>query len=214
MRLMNREYLRQSIKRRDSGQVEWTGGLFFLLILAIMMHTQLQLEMWKSTSVYMEDALAASNLASALIDIEEYGKTNKILIRDEQRAYEIYKESLKINLGLNEQWVCENLNLISGPVEIVDYIIYNVDGNAVETVQIGSDGQVLEQKIGIKGKVQAPDGSMVENTGIYSALSFEVKGFPNMLIRAEKGKLVDIVSEKGEKNENEQETGLVQSVDR
>lgn len=200
MSFMKREFLRQSIKKTDLGQVEWTGGLFFVLILAILMYTQLQLATWKSTSVYLEDALAASNLAAAMIDVEEYGKTHKVLIKDEQKAYENYRQAIKTNLGLDEQWVCENQNIINGPVEIVNFIIYNVDENIVESVQLGADGQVLERRTDIKGNVQAPDGSAVENTGVYSELAFEVKGFPNMQIRARKGKLVDIV--KGAENEN------------
>ena len=190
---MRQGYLLQNIKKKDAGQVEWTGGLFFVLILAILMYTQLQLTAWQSTSAYIGDALAASNLASALIDVEEYGKTHKVLIKDAQEAYEIYRETIKTNLGLNEQWICENQGIISGPVEIADYIIYNVDEGIVEMIRIGGDGQVLERKSDIKGKVWAPDGSFVENTGVYSELSFEVKGVPNMQIRAHKGKLIDIV---------------------
>ncbi len=193
MSFMRQGCLLQNIKYKDAGQVEWTCGLFFVLILAILMYTQLQLMSWQATSAYMEDALAASNLASALIDVEEYGKTHKVFIRDEQNAYEIYREAIKTNLGLNGQWICENQNIISGPVKITDYIIYNVDGNVVEIIQLGGDGQVLVRENGIKGNVLAPNGSLVENTGIYSELSFEVKGFPNMRIRARKGKLVDIV---------------------
>ncbi len=200
MNFMKREYLRQSIREKDAGQLEWTGGLFFVLILAILMYTQLQLASWRSTAVYLEDALAASNLASALIDVEEYGKTHKVLIRDEQKAFEIYRDALRVNLGLDEQWICENQNILSGPVDIVDYIIYNVDENIVEIVRVGADGQVLERQSGIKGTVQAPNGSLVENTGVYSELSFAVKGFPKLQIQARKGKLVDIVKGEGNKN--------------
>lgn len=196
---MKQEYRQRSINKKDEGQVEWTSGLFFMLILAILMCTEFQLMTWQSTSAYMEDALAASNLASALIDVEEYGKTHKVLIKDVQGAYEVYLEAVRNNLGLNEQWICENQNIISGPIEIVTYIIYNVDGDAVETIRLGHDGQVLERQNGIKGNVMAPDGSYVENTGVYSQISFEVKGFWNVKIRAQKGKLVDV--KKGAENE-------------
>lgn len=213
MNSKKQEYLLQNIRKRDSGQVEWVGGLFFLLILAILMYTQLQLAAWSCASVYLEDALAASNLASALIDIEEYGKTEKVLIRDEQRAFEIYKEAVRTNLGLDTKWQCENQNLIAGPVEIVDYIIYNVDGNLVEIVRLEEDGEVVERKADTKGKVVAPDGTLVEHTGIYSALSFHVTGFPGMVIRAQKGKLVDIVGEKGEEDEEREKANVDQGVD-
>ncbi len=46
----------------------------------------------------MEDALALSNLASAVIDIEEYGITQKVLITDPEQAYERYCHALRENL--------------------------------------------------------------------------------------------------------------------
>lgn len=195
MSLRRRGFLRPSIKEKDSGQVEWVTGFFFLLILAIAMYTRLQLASWSSTAVYLEDALAASNLASALIDVGEYGSTHKVLISDEQEAFAIYQEALRTNLGLDEQWMCMNETLITGPVEIVNYIIYNVDGNQVETVCMKRDGEVSERETSALGTVRTPNGSVVEHTGIYSELRFMVKGFPGMLVEARKGKLVDIVSE-------------------
>lgn len=194
--------LRQSIKDKDSGQVEWTFGLFWVLILAIVMYTNLQLASWQSASMYMEDALAASNLASALIDLEEYGKTHKMIIRDCEKAYEVYCGALKENLSLDESGECGNKELFVGPVEIVDYIVYNVEGNLVEIVQVGNDGKILQKTSGVKGNVTSPDGSVIESTGVYSRLKFAVKGFPGINIEAQKGKLADIVPQGGEENEN------------
>lgn len=195
MNLRRRGCQRQNIRAKDSGQVEWIAGLFFLLMLAIVMYTQLQLASWSSTAVYLEDTLAASNLASALIDVEEYGKSHRVLVEDEQEAFAIYKEAVRANLGLDEQWMCMNEGLITGPVEIVNYTIYNVDGQQVESVRMSGDGEAWEREIGTLGTVTAPDGSVVEHTGIYSELRFYVKGFPGMSVEARKGKLVDIVSE-------------------
>ena len=202
MKLKRREFPLQSIRKKDSGQVEWVSGLFFLLVLATVMYTRLQIASWSSTAVYLEDALAASNLASALIDVEEYGRTHKVWISDEQRAFAIYREAVRANLGLDEQWKCMNEGLITGPVEIANYTIYNVDGQQVEVVRMGGEGEVLERRVSALGTVTAPDGSPVEYTGIYSELKFSVYGFPGMLVEARKGKLVDIVSGKGEEDEN------------
>lgn len=194
--------LQQSIKDKDSGQVEWTIGLFWVLILAIVMYTNLQLASWQSASMYMEDALAASNLASALIDLEEYGKTHKIIIRDCERAYQVYCRALKENLSLNELGECGNKELFVGPVEIVDYIVYNVDGNLVDIVKVEDDGKTVRKTSGTKGSVKSPDGSVIEYTGVYSKVKFAVKGFPGISIEAQKGKLADIVPQGGEGNEN------------
>lgn len=195
MKLRRRGFPLRSISEKDEGQVEWIAGMFFLLMLMVVMHTRLQLDSWSSTAVYLEDALAASNLASALIDVEEYGKTHKVCLSDEQKAFEIYQEAVKANLGLDEQWNCVNEGMITGPVEIVNYIIYNVDGQLVEVIRLNGNGELVERRKDILGSVAAPDGSVVEYTGVYSEISFSVKGFPGLLVEAHKGKLVDIVSE-------------------
>lgn len=202
MRLKRQGFPPPNIKQKDYGQVEWVTGLFFLLILAIVLYTRLQLASWSFTAVYMEDALAASNLASAVIDLEEYGKTHKVRVEDEQEALSVYKEAIRTNLGLDEQWKCRNEGLITGPVEIVNYTIYNVDGKKIESIRMGIDGDVLERKTGTVGMVKAPDGSPVEYTGIYSEIKFSVKGFPGMTVEAQKGKLVDIVGMEEVMNEN------------
>lgn len=187
-----------SMTARDSGQVEWVTGLFWILILCILLAAQLQIISWYTTGMYMEDALAASNLASALIDIQEYGKTHTVRIPDAGQAYLVYQDALRDNLQLDEQWMCENKTLISGRVEIADYIIYNVDHNIVTANRVGPGGYVTEIWTGERGAITAPDGSPITHTGIYSEIQFPVHGFPGISVMAHKGKLVDIVSERRE----------------
>ena len=77
MKFMKKEYLQR--KTREQGQVSWVLGLFLILFLAILLCMQLQVALYRESAMYMEDALALSNLASAVIDIEEYGITQKVL---------------------------------------------------------------------------------------------------------------------------------------
>ena len=58
---------RQETEKAESGQVSWVLGLFLILFLAILLYMQLQLAMYKASARYLEDALALSNLASAVI---------------------------------------------------------------------------------------------------------------------------------------------------
>lgn len=196
MKFRRRGFLLQNIKTKEQGQIEWIMGLFFLVILMLVMYTCLQMAAWSFTAEYLEDALAASNLASAVIDLEEYGKTRKVCLKDEQGAFEIYRETLRANLGLDEQWECKNKQIISGPVEIVAYILYNVEGQRVEIIRMNGRGEVMERREEPLGYAKAPDGTMVEGTGIYSELQFPVNGILGVSVEAHKGKLVDIAVEK------------------
>lgn len=176
---------------RHSGSIEWVTGLFFLLFLSILLCVQMQMILYRSTSLYLEDALAASNLASAVIDIEEYGISHIVRISDLDEAYAKYEDAVKKNLNLNEYWEGTNTALISGKVSVVDYIIYNVEKDVVRILQVSEDGRVHIGE-GVPGRVTAPNGILIEATGIYSELSFPVKGLFGITVQAHKGKLVDV----------------------
>ena len=50
----------------ESGQIGWSMGLWLLLFLGVLLSTCLQVDVYKATARYLEDALAASNLAAAV----------------------------------------------------------------------------------------------------------------------------------------------------
>lgn len=177
----------------DRGQAEWAAGLFMILFLAILLCGELQIEAYRASSQYLEDALAASNLASAVIDVEEYGISGLLQIKDPAQAFELYQEALKENLGLDERWQSSNKGLISGSVKVEQYIVYNVRGKQVSVHVLTMDGE-MEDSMGILGELRAPNGILIESTGIYSEISFPVEGFLGVLAQAHKGKLVDIKS--------------------
>ena len=106
MKFMKKEYLQR--KTRERGQASWVLGLFLILFLAILLCMQLQVALYRESAMYMEDALALSNLASAVIDIEEYGITQKVLITDPEQAYERYCHALRENLGLDTHFMAQN----------------------------------------------------------------------------------------------------------
>lgn len=189
MILWKRGFLRQKTK----GQLDGITGLFFLLFLGILLGTGLQVDAYRAASFYLEDALAASNLASALIDLEEYGISNAIIIENPGQAYERYCSALKGNLQLNEQWEGNNKTLISGAVTVENFTVYNVQDEVVTVYSRNAAGQINIWQ-GILGTVKAPNEVLIESTSIYSEISFPVEGILGVSVQAHKGKLVDIVS--------------------
>ena len=165
---------RQETGKAESGQVSWVLGLFLILFLAILLYMQLQLAMYKASARYLEDALALSNLASAVIDIREYGSTHKVHITDQEQAYAGYCSAVRENLGLNENYEAVGHKLISGKVEIRNYIIYNVTGTKVQVWERNGDGRILEWE-GTLGEVRTPGGQTIENTGVYSEITYPVE---------------------------------------
>ncbi len=179
--------------KKSKGSIEWVTGLFFIFFLAVLLCAELQISIYRSASMYLEDALAASNLASAVMDIEEYGTSHTARISSPTEAYERYKNAVKENLQLDDKWECANLALISGQVKIEKYIIYNVEKEVVHIFVIEPNGNVSMSK-GVLGKVKAPNGIEITNTSVYSEIAFPVKGLLGEIAQAYKGKLVDIVA--------------------
>lgn len=179
--------------KTESGKVEWVAGLFFLLFLGILLCATLQVDLFQSSSDYLEDALALSNLASAVIDVEEYGISHRLVISDPYQAYGRYREAVKGNLNLDENWQCPAERLISGPVRIVNYTVYSVSGNDVMVSSFDESGRMIQWTEAL-GSAVAPNGIPIESTGVYSEIAYQVEGFLGVKAEAHKGKLVDIVA--------------------
>ncbi len=177
--------------KTEKGGVEWTAGLFFLLFLGILMCAALQVRVFASVSDELEDTLALSNLASAVIDVEEYGISHRLVISDPRRSYELFCRAVQENLNLDGEWQPKADGLIRGPVKMEQYIVYSVSGNDVTVSSFDENGG-MRQQIRPLGATVAPNGLPVEYTGIYSEISCWTEGLWGIAVQARKGKLVDI----------------------
>lgn len=184
------------LRSTESGQIGWTLGMWFVLFLGILLCVLIQIEAFRASSQYMEDALAASNLAAAVIDVKEYGISHRIRIDSPEQAYELYRQAIRENLNLNDGWECSSKGMISGPVHIEKFTVYNVNGSEVEAYSFDESGR-RESWSGLLGQETAPDGSKVENTGIYSEISYRIRGVLGVEVTARKGKLADVAKCEG-----------------
>lgn len=189
MNLRKREFLPLKI---ESGEIGWVLGLWWILLLGLLLCACMQIICMRASAQYVQDALAASNLAAAVIDIEEYGKSRTLVIPDEQAALGRYKQALSSNLRLKDTWVSERTGLLTGPVRLERFCVYNVQGDTVEIRMIGADGNVTVSYASC-GAVVAPNGVTVENTGIYSEISYSVPSFFGLVLPAREGKLCDVI---------------------
>lgn len=178
---------------KNKGQVDIVTGMFLVLIVLVVILFGFKTAQFMVTSAYVEDALVASNLASAVIDLQEYGKSHQIIINDPIKAYERFKVALCHNLQLDEFLYPTENSLLESELQISEYRIYNVRGEEVEVYVINGNGTVQEQYIGKSGEITTPDGVCVTSATIYSKVNFEVQGIGGQSIQAKKEKSVDIV---------------------
>ncbi|MBQ6696743.1 MAG: hypothetical protein IJN16_08585 [Lachnospiraceae bacterium] len=200
-----RECLRRRTKTsclgvKSKGQVDIVVSMFLFFIVLIVVLFGFRMMQYMIISSEVEDALAASNLASAIVDLEEYGKTHNIRIPDERAAFGKYREALVFNLQLDSNLNTTRKEFFGSPISIIQYIVYNVDGETVEMVVMNGNGQLQRKEKGRRGTIFTPNGVKVETTGIYSRIGYEAEGLMGQQIWAEKEKYVDITrynSEKG-----------------
>ncbi len=184
--------------RRSEGKVEIILGMYFLFLLIVILTVEMQMYIFRTTSFLLEDALAASNLASAVIDVREYGLSHTLRIASPDDAYALYRMALKENLRLNDQWEHADHSLVSGPVTVQQYIVYNVEGRDVEIFTYNHNGRIsTRREAGGAGRVRTPDGTLVSYTSVYSRIRFPVEGAFGVTVYADKEKTVDIVGALG-----------------
>lgn len=102
--------------------------------------------------------------------------------------------------------MAQNRRMISGQVEIQNYTIYNVTSDLVEIWQRDRDGTVSVWS-GNVGNVHAPNGQLIEETGVYSEIAYPVEGFLGTRVMAHKGKLVDVI-----RNDNREKKMKLQKI--
>ena len=76
-------------------------------------------------------------------------------------------------------------------MRIINYTVYNVDGNQVTVYQYDENG-FMTSWTGELGNISAPNGILIESTSIYSEIAFTVRGLFGIEMQAYKGNLADI----------------------
>ena len=69
-------------RKKEEGKLEVLWGMYLIFFLVILLMVQMQVNTFAVISSVTEDALVASNLASAVIDVREYGQTGRIKVID------------------------------------------------------------------------------------------------------------------------------------
>lgn len=168
----------------------------FIGVVSLLTSYIIHMKMIEITNENVQDAVALSNLASALMDQTEYEKTRRIQVKDFNRSYLVYVDSLKENMQLTYEMYPRN-RYITSKVDILEYSVYNVEGNDITLIQ-----RTLRNGIAVTetliyhnqvGSLKTPDGITITNTTIYSKIGFSIKGLMNHTHQVYKDGCVDLV---------------------
>lgn len=110
--------------------------------------------------------------------IFKYDDSNKDL---NLKYYFTFLDYLKKNFNLNDNMEpVNNFNFIKSKVKVDVFTIYNVIGQDVEILDYKNRAEKIEcvysKVIDGRNKVTTPKGTEIENTTIYSRISFDIEG--------------------------------------
>lgn len=189
-----RECPRLRIKslRKNNGQIGICVGMFWCMMVLIAVLFQIKLLQYQAAGTFVEDSLAASNLASAVIDVKEYGRTHNIVVESPESAFYRYKEALIYNLELDANLCSTNSEVLYGKVDILSYQVFNVLGDTVWRYRFEESGRLIDVvEMELTG-AYLPDGNRLETTSVYSKIGFCVTGLNGEEIYGTKEKSVDV----------------------
>jgi hypothetical protein len=181
-----------------SGTIYIVSILALIGLISLLTSYIIRMKMIEITNENAQDAVALSNLASALLDQTEYEKTRRILVKDFERSYLVYVDSLQENMNLSYEMFPRN-SYITSKVEIFEYSIYNVEGKDITQIQRTlRNGIAVTETLIYRNQVgflKTPDGITITNTTIYSKIGFSIKGIMNQTHQVYKDGCVDLVEE-------------------
>lgn len=119
--------------KKDQGFIQYVFCIMLFAICSLVMLYSLRLRIVQEQKQYIEDAITNSALASAVININEYGTygyvrsgSNNVWDEEEEKLLNKFKDNLKINLNLDDGMNPTKSNgIISSQVKIVNYWIYD-----------------------------------------------------------------------------------------
>lgn len=179
--------------KKKKGSVEFFISLMMIFFTVLLITVGLKMRYINMTKNYIEDGLVASNLASAVIDLSEYGLTGNLVINDFEHAFDLFGKAIKDNLKLDHNYVPTNSMLINSKVDIIEYSIYNVSGSNVYLTKKSQNGTVQTQTfLNGRDQIQTPNGVKITDTMIYSKIGFEIRGYADSTQYVLKENSVDI----------------------
>lgn len=194
------------MKKEKGSITDKLPALLFLLCVVMLLITYgIRLRILKTSKSFLEDGLVASNLATLIIDNENYQNTGyfkttgefvngEIILENPTNSYYALKETLKANLKLDNNMNSTNKELFDD-FEIESFIVYEVKfkkdsmGNVIHTTPEGTeleDNKYIEMLVFDNdgnytitelnyGSVKAPNDVDIFETTSYIKITFTVK---------------------------------------
>lgn len=166
-------------KSKHKGSATIIAGILLIIALAIWFIVPNIVINQNTLAEQVQDDLYFANTSTyKYIDKRLLGNDEGYLvIGDPEEALQIFKEKLKHNMRLDNNFQKLDSSTIQGKVNIKDFIIYNVQGDNVDIYTLSPYGIFNKtQKDLSKEKVVTPNNYNVGCTTVHTTISFNIKG--------------------------------------
>jgi len=180
------------MKKKDAGAIHKFYSLIVLFWAVLCFGVLLQVMKAGYVSGHLEDSLTQANLAAILIDPYHYGSTGELIFADKEHSREVFEEVLSGALGDEESR--RKLGFAAAE-QILDFRLYEVTGDKVREYAYNQAGVCSQTEYTHSQVVNAPDGTEIWNSSIYTKIAVPIEFLFGVEITAIKEHCVDIVSE-------------------
>lgn len=160
-------------RKEGSGAIGYTLLFFMAMIMVMMTIFMIQEAKLMTHQHDIDDALADAVLASLVADDNYYFDTIKdgtdgvLRFRDKKQSYKDYIECMNTAIGNTEGFYYN--------FQFSEFIMYEVENDKVTIVKYKGNSGVKTEATGTLGKVKTPEGKVVEHTGAYAKVQFDIK---------------------------------------
>lgn len=175
------------LKKSASGSIFPMAFMFILLTVIFVMH-MFRMIILEYNYDYINNSLTQSLLGGCVVNLKEYAEDDIFVIQDAGEpaagdayvlnSYNLFKDCLKYNLELDDNWVISSGHGIKGEVTVDEYRVYNVINTdagrqVTEFVITGSNSYFIVHPAGETVSVDATDGIIeIVETSVYGKISF------------------------------------------
>jgi len=189
------------MKIKDPGTI--FNPVLYLIVLFLTVQLMLLFVSYRRMSWLSEtitDGMTNALLGAAVLETEElyaYGRTDEVQILYPKQKYDIFKDLLRQELGLNDSLIAVkgSVPVVDGSVQIEDFVVYSVNGSDVTVYDFDETGAyVSAAHPGQKDILTAPNGIVVRGSSLFAKIRFRVR-YMGVPLNVSRYHMVDIVDE-------------------
>lgn len=192
--------MKKRVKKKDAGTIFNPVMFLVLLILTaqlLMLFVEYKRVTWVSGAV--TDSMTDALLGACILNEEElyhYGRTGEIEFLYPKEKYDLFKELLSEELGLDQEMKVTERSpaLLADKVIVKDFKVYSVRENDITLYDFDENtGYTTSLLVNMAGVYDAGNGEVIEMPALLAEIEFTVEfmGFP---VKVNKYHMVDMTN--------------------